>query len=496
MASIINVEILQIAEAVAREKNISKDTIISVIEEAIQLVGKNKYGLEHNIKAEINNKTGEIKLYRVLDVVEEVKNTFTQISLINALELNPSIAIGEQLFEKLPPIDLGRVSAQTAKYAIVQKVKEIERKKQYLDFKDRVGEIINGIVRRVEQGNIIVDLGKAEAVILKDQTIKSETYKIHDRIKAYIQRVSAESKGPLIFLSRTDNQMLVKLLASEVTEIYNNIIQVKAVARDPGSKAKVAVFSSDVSIDAVGSCIGVRGNRIKNIRDALGGENIDVVKWSDDIAQFAVNAIAHAQITKVIIDEEKHLIEMVVPADQLSVAIGRHGQNVKLASKLVGWNIDIITEEQESLRRTDEFNTATNLFIQHLEVEEIIAQLLVAEGFTNIEQVANTDINILASINGFNLELASELKDRAVKHINNQNEGILAKLEEQGVEQDLLEALVDIPFASFITLAENGVKTLEDLRELKLEEFRVLVPDSRISDEEFYNIISNKVIKK
>lgn len=492
MVNPINAEVLRVVNYIARDKDISQDALISIVEEMIQLISKKIYGAEHNIKVEINKKSGECKLYRVLDVVEETEDMYSQISLNDALQLNANIKVGEQIFETLPPINLGRVSAQTARHFIAQKIAEIERRKQYLEVKDRVGEIITVIVSRIDAGNIIGEFGGVEVIIPRDQLIKSEAYKKNDRVKAYVQRVNEELKGPLMFLSRTDNQMLVKLLEMEVPEIYEGTIIIKAVARDPGSRAKVAVFSPDSSIDAVGSCIGMRGNRIKNISHELAGERINVIKWSQDIAGFAINAMSPVQITKVIIDESRRLIELIVSANQLSIAIGRRGQNVRLVSKLLGWNIDIITEEQESSRRTDEFTSATDLFTKNLGIDEMLAQLLVAEGFISIEQIAHADLNALTSIDKLNSELVLELQQKAIDYVNNQNKLILTKLEELGVEQELLETL-EIPLESFITLAENGIKNLEDLEELTFSEFNTLVQNNCLSEEEFnYIILTNK----
>lgn len=351
MSNIGNVEILQIIDSVAREKGISKEILISTVEQAVQAAGRKKYGNEYNIKAQINRKTGEINLLRTLKIVEDVEDYLTQISLEEALIKNPEAKIGDEIYEYLPPIDHARVSAQAAKQVITQRVIEAEREKQYHDFKDRKGEIINGIVKRIEYGDIIVDLSRAEAIIKKDQLIKGENFKPNDRIKAYVQDVRQETKGPQIFLSRVDNQMLVKLFKLEVPEILEAIIQIKSVARDPGSKAKIAVFASDSSIDPVGSCVGIRGNRVKAVTNELNGEKIDIVLWSNDLAQFIVNALAPlapGEITKILIDEDRHKVEVVVSQENQSIAIGRRGQNVRLASQLTGWNIDIMTEEQES----------------------------------------------------------------------------------------------------------------------------------------------------
>jgi len=489
MINVGNAEILQIVDSVSREKGISKEHLFTTMEQAVQVAGRKKYGHDHNIKAEISRKNGEIKLYRVLEVVEELENHFTQILLEDALIKNSEAKIGDEVYDLLPPIDLGRVSAQNAKQVIVQRVGEAEREKQYHDFKDRVGEILNGVVKRVEFGNIIVDLGgRAEAIVRKDQTIKGENYKINDRIKAYVQDVRLEPKGPQIFLSRTDERMLAKLFELEVPEIYDGVIEIKAVARDPGSKAKIAVYATDSSVDPVGSCVGVRGNRVRAVTAELGGEKIDVILWSKNLAQFVISSMSPATISKIVLDEDKGRVEIVVPTDQLSIAIGRRGQNVRLASKLTCWSIDVMTDEQESKRRTDEFNSTTELFMTVLDVEEVIAQLLSVEGFATIEQIASADVATLTSIEGFEEELAVEIKNRAVNYINQKNDEIIEKLEQLGVEQELIDVLELAP-DQLLTLAEYGIKTIEDLGEMTVEEFRSLVPNSNQTQEDIELLI-------
>ena len=342
--SVGNAEILQIIEAVSREKGIPRASLIEAMQQAVQAAGRKKYGHEHNIRAEINQNTGEIILYRVLKIVEKVENTFTEINLADGIAIRTEAKVGEEILERLPPIDLGRVAAQTAKQIIVQEVGKAERLRQYEDYKDRKGDILNGIVKRIELGNIIVEIGRAEALLRKDQQIRGENFKINDRIKAFVLDVRSETKGPQIFLSRTSNKFLEKLFEMEVPEIYDHIIEIKAIARDPGSKAKIAVFAADVSVDAVGSCVGVRGNRVRAVTNELHGEKIDVLLWDKNIAQFVINAMAPAQISKIVFNEEKRRVETVVPDDQLSIAIGRRGQNVRLASQITGWSIDVMTE--------------------------------------------------------------------------------------------------------------------------------------------------------
>jgi len=483
MMNVGNSEILQIADAVAREKGIPAETVLGAMEQAIQVAGRRKYGHEHNIKANINKKTGEVKLHRVLSVVDDVENGFTEISLQDAKSRDSDLKVGDEISEPLPPIDLGRVAAQTAKQVIVQKVKEAEHEKQYNEYKNRVGEIISGTVKRVEFGNVIVDLGRAEAIMRREECIKTEMYKVNDRIKALVKSVSQESKGHQIFLSRADNQMLAKLFELEVPEIYEGNIKITAAARDAGSKAKVVVYANDSSLDPVGSCVGVKGTRIKAITNELSGEKIDVIPWSNDLGQFIINALTPAEISKVIIDENKKRVEIIVPAEQLSIAIGRRGQNVRLASRITGWNIDVMTEDEESKRRSEEFTNASELIAVSLGIEEVMAQLLAAEGYTNIEQIADAELSTLLNIEGFDENLAEELQSRAASYVETKNAEVIAKLEALGVEQELLDALV-LSAENFLKLAEYGVKTLEDLGEITSQEFRALIPDSGMSDDE------------
>lgn len=488
MMNVGNSEILQIADAVAREKGIPADTVITAMEQAIQVAGRRKYGHEHNIRAEINKKTGEVKLSRVLEVVEDVENSFTQIDEKDAKIRDSALKIGDEVLEVLPPIDLGRVAAQTAKQVIVQKVKEAEHEKQYNEFKNRIGEIISGTVKRVEFGNVIVDLGRAEAIMKREECIKSEMYKVNDRIKAYLKDVVRETKGHQLFLSRADDQMLVKLFELEVPEIYEGNIKITAVARDPGSKAKVVVFANDSSLDPVGACVGMKGSRIKAITAELGGEKIDVIPFSNDLGQFVINALTPAAISKVIIDEDKKRVEIIVPQDQLSIAIGKRGQNVRLASRITGWNIDVMTEDEESKRRSDEFTAATALLASALEIDEVMAQLLAAEGFSSIEQLAMADTSALLSIEGMDENLVEELHNRAAAYVEAKNAEVIEKLEQLGVEQELLDAL-PLSAEDFLKLAEYGVKTLEDLGEITSQEYKALIPNHGMSDEEIENII-------
>ncbi len=483
-------EILQIVDAVSRERGVAKANLITAMEQGIEIAARKKYGLEQNINATIDQNTGKISLFRVRKIVEEVENTFQEITLDEALLQEADAVLGGEILEPLPPIDLGRVAAQTAKQVIVQKVGEVEKESQYEDYKDRMGDILNGTVKRIEFGNIIVDVGRAEAMLHKSQQIRGEMFKVGDRVKAYVQDVRRENRGPQIFLSRTDDNFLKKLFEMEVPEIYDNIIEIKAVSREPGSKAKIAVYTNDSLLDPVGSCVGVKGARVRSITAELAGEKIDVIKWDSNLAQFVINAMTPAEISKIVFDEENNRVEtIVVNEDQLSLAIGRRGQNVRLASKVTGWRIDVMTEEQESSRRSEEFTNNTELFVKELEVEEVMAQLLCSEGYNSIEQIAYAEDSTLAGIEGFSDELAAELKNRAVIYIESQNAEVIESLEKLGVEQELLDVL-DLPAEYILKLAEYGVKTLEDLAEISTSEFADVVPGNVCPAENAANLIA------
>src|SRR5258705_2421248 len=391
-------ELLQIADAVAREKSIDRTLVLSAMEDAIQKAAKSRYGSENEIRAEIDSRTGEIKLSRLLEVVERVTLDATEIALKDAKKRNPEAEVGDFIAEPLPPLDFGRVAAQNAKQVIVQKVREAERERQFNEYKDRVGEIGNGTVKRVEYGNVIVDLGRAEAIIRRDEMIPRENARYGDRVRAYIYGVRREQRGPQIFLSRARPEFMAKLFAMEVPEIYDGVVEIKSVARDPGSRAKIAVISKDSSIDPVGACVGMRGQRVQAVVNELQGEKVDIIQWRSDAAEFIVNALAPAEVTKVVLDEDSNRIEVVVPETQLSLAIGRRGQNVRLASQLTGWDIDIVTEQEESERRQKEFAERSQSFMESLDVDEVIAQLLVTEGFSSVEEVAFVDLSEIAHI--------------------------------------------------------------------------------------------------
>jgi N utilization substance protein A len=462
-------ELLQIADAVAREKTIDKKIVIEAMEDAIQKAAKSRYGSENDIRCEIDPKTGEAKLTRVLEVVEAVENDATQVNLADAQKRNPDAKIGDFIGETLPPLEFGRVAAQNAKQVIVQKVREAERDRQFAEYKDRVGEISNGTVKRVEYGNVIVDLGRAEGIIRRDEMIPRENVRLGDRIRAFIYDVRREQRGPQIFLTRARSEFMAKLFAQEVPEIYDGVVEIKSVARDPGSRAKIAVISKDSSIDPVGACVGMRGARVQAVVNELQGEKVDIIQWNPDAASFIVNALAPAEVTKVVLDEDSNRIEVVVPEAQLSLAIGRRGQNVRLASQLTGWDIDILTEQEESERRQKEFAERTQLLMDSLDVDEVIAQLLVTEGFASVEEVAFVDLSEIAHIEGFDESTAEQIQSRAREFLEQQEAERDAKRRELGVADEVAE-IPGITTAMMVALGENGVKTVEDFADCATDE--------------------------
>src|SRR6266404_1651868 len=455
-------ELLQVADAVAREKSIERDEVLEAMEQAIQKAGRAKYGHEHDIRATIDRKTGEIRLARYRQVADPIENEFTQITPKYAADRDPSLKLGDFLIDELPPIDFGRIAAQTAKQVIVQKVREAERRRQFEEFKDRKGDIVNGLVKRVEFGNVTVDLGRGESILRRDELLPRETFRAGDRVRALIYDVREEQRGPQIFLSRTRNEFMAKLFAQEVPEIYDGIIEIKSVARDPGSRAKIAVISNDSSIDPVGACVGMRGSRVQAVVGELQGEKIDIIPWSSDPATFVVNALAPAEVSKVVMDEEQRRIEVVVPDDQLSLAIGRRGQNVRLASQLTGWDIDILTEAEESERRTEELRSRSQMFIDALDIDEVIAHLLVTEGFTSLEEVAYVALEDLADIEGFDAEIAEELQERARNSLERRDREYEERRRELGVEDDLA-ALGGLTPGMLVALGENNIMTLDEI---------------------------------
>ncbi|WP_019994964.1 transcription termination factor NusA [Aureimonas ureilytica] len=454
-------ELLQIADAVAREKSIDREIVIAAMADAIQKAARSRYGQETNIRVDINTKTGEMKLQRLLEVVEHVEDPATQIYLELARDKNPDAEPGDFIAEQLPPMEFGRIAAQSAKQVIVQKVREAERDKQYEEFIGRVGEIINGTVKRVEYGNVIVDLGKGEGIIRRDEQIPRELFRYGDRVRAFVYDVRREPRGPQIFLSRTHPQFMAKLFTMEVPEIYDGVIEIKAVARDPGSRAKIAVVSRDSSVDPVGACVGMRGSRVQAVVAELQGEKIDIIPWSPEAASFLVNALQPAKVAKVVLDEDAERIEVVVPDDQLSLAIGRRGQNVRLASQLTGWDIDILTEQEESERRQKEFAERSALFMDALNVDEMVGQLLASEGFASVEEVAYVDVDDVASIEGFDEDTAAEIQNRAKDYLDRREAELDEKRKALGVADELRE-IDGLTTPMLVALGEDGVKSVED----------------------------------
>jgi N utilization substance protein A len=481
-------ELLTVADTVARDKGIDREEVLEAMEMAIQKAGRSKYGQEHDIRATIDRKNGEIRLARYLEVAEEIENEATQIPLAKARRKKPDAELGEFLVDPLPPIDFGRIAAQTAKQVIVQNVRDAERKRQYDEYKDRTGEIVNGLVKRVEFGNVMVDLGRAEGIIRRDEMIPRENFRQGDRVRAYIHDVREEPRGPQIFLSRTRPEFMAKLFAQEVPEIYDGIIDIKAVARDPGSRAKIAVLSHDHSIDPVGACVGMRGSRVQAVVGELQGEKIDIIQWSPDTATFIVNALAPAEVSKVVLDEEANRIEVVVPDEQQSLAIGRRGQNVRLASQLSGWEIDILTEEVESERRNREFLAMSEMFVEALDVDDVVAHLLVTEGFREVEEVAFVPVADLAEIEGFDEDIAEELRNRARTYLETLAEQQETRRRELGVEDEVGE-VAGVTSAMLVLLGEAGVKTRDDLADLASDELMEIVGEGKLTEDEANEII-------
>lgn len=493
-------EIIQVAEAVAREKGIERDQVVEAIEQAIQVAARKKYGYDQNVLVDIDRKSGATRVYREREVVETIDEEkqeelgkVTEITLDMAKRIQPDLKLGDTLTEELPPMDVGRVAAQTAKQVITQKVRDAEKEKQYESFKDKGETIINGVVKSVEYGNIIIDVNGVEAVLRRNEVIPRENYRTGDRIRAYVVEVVRDNRGPQVLLSRTHPQFMEKLFAQEVPEIYDGIIEIKSIARDPGSRAKIAVYSRESNIDAKASCIGIRGARVQAVVNELQGEKIDIIDWSEDPAALVVSALTPASVAKVVVEEDERRIEVVVPEDQQSLAIGRRGQNVKLASNLTGWYIEILTEEEESNRRQEEFANLSKLFTEALDVEEIIAQLLATEGFTSIEEVAYVDQAELAEIEGFGEDIAVELQSRALEYLKEQDKIMKEKAIALGAAEDLF----DLPGKEgekldpsiILKLAEKDVKNRDDLGDLATDEFRELLPKSGLTEEEIEKLI-------
>ena len=484
-------ELIEVAETVARDKGIDREEVLEAMEQAIQKAGRSKYGHEHDIRATIDRGTGEINLVRYMEVVEnpeEVENDATQLDMAEAKKINSDAEAGDFMVTGLPPIDFGRIAAQTAKQVIVQRVRDAERTRQFAEFKDRIGEIVNGLVKRVEYGNVIVDLNRAEAMLRRDESIPREHFNTGDRVRAYIVDVREEARGPQIFLSRTHPQFMSRLFSQEVPEIYDGIIEIKSVARDPGSRAKIAVLSHDSSIDPVGPCIGMRGSRVQAVVGELQGEKIDIIQWSPDPASFIVNALAPAEVAKVVLDEEANRIEVVVPDEQLSLAIGRRGQNVRLASQLSGWDIDLLTEAEESERRNEEFKVRSQMFVEALDVDDVIAHLLVTEGFSSVEEVAFVPVEDMVDIEGFDEEISEELRQRARSYLETRDETLMLRRKELEVSDELAE-VEGVGPELLVALGENGIKARDDLADLAADELMEFAPAGTLNESQANDII-------
>ena len=481
--SIPRLELLQVAEAVSREKSIDKEEVITAMEEAIEKAARSKYGLERDIRANIDRKNGSINIAQFTEVVEIVENESTQMTYKESQRRNLNVEIGEFYKQSLPPIDFGRIAAQTAKQVISQKVREAERQRQFQEYKDRVGEIVVGTIKRVDNQSVIIDLGRAEAIIKKDQMIPREQLRPGDRLRCFIIEVSEQTKGPQIFLSRASNEFLAALFTQEVPEIYDGIIEIKGVAREPGSRAKISAFSNDPSIDPVGACVGMRGSRVQAVVSELQGEKIEIIPWTDDPVTFVINALAPAVPSKVVMDEDANRMEVVIPDDQLSLAIGRRGQNVRLASQLTGWFVDILTEAEESDKRQEEFSERSKIFIEALDIDDVIAHLMVSEGFVTISDIAEASLEELMSIEGFDEDISSELSERAKNFVKMENKRIDNALKELKVKDDLYN-FSELNKSNILTLAENNIKTLDELAELDSGELFGILGDKVFINED------------
>jgi N utilization substance protein A len=488
MMTVNSTELLHIAETVAREKGIEREEVIAAMEMAIQKAGRTKYGYEHDIRARIDRSSGEIDLSRYRAVVDAVEDEVTQLTLAEAKKIKANAQVGEFIVDSLPPIDFGRVAAQTARQVIIQKVREAERERQFKEYASRQGEIINGLVKRVEFGNVFVDMGRAEGLLRREETIPRETIKVGDRIRCYIMDVRNEPHGSQIFLSRTHPMFMAELFKQEVPEIYDGVIEIKAVARDPGSRAKIAVYTHDSSLDPVGACVGMRGSRVQAVVGEMHGEKIDIVPWSSDIATFMVNALAPAEVSRVVVEEDENRIHVIVPDDQQSLAIGRRGQNVRLASQLTGWEIDIRTDTTDSERRTSEMESLVALFTKVLDVDEVIARLLATEGFTSTEEIAYVEIEELSSIEGFDESVASELQKRARDYLDEEEKVDTEHYKELGVSEELanLEGLTP---KMLMVLGGKGIKTLDDFADLAGDEVVEILEGTEITLEEANDMI-------
>ena len=483
IATLPRPELIQNADMLAREKDITKADVLEAMEQGISKAGRSKYGPEYDIRTKIDPNTGAIKMARYLTVVEEVEDEFTQISLADAQRQDKSLKIGDEIVDILPPMDFGRIAAQTAKQIITQKVREAERMRQYNDMKNKKGEIVNGIVKRVENGNLIMEIGRVEALLRRDELIPRETYRIGDRLRAYVLDVRPEIKGPQVFLSRSHPQFLAQLFVAEVPEIYDGTIEIKSVSRDPGSRAKIAVWSKDNTLDARGACIGMRGVRVQAIVQELQGEKIDVVQWSSDPATFIVNALAPSEVLKIVIDEESKNVEVVLSEEQLSLAIGRRGQNIRLISQLTGWHIDMMNEAQESEHRINETKERVELFMQALDIDDMMAHLLIQEGFSKVEDIAFISMNELAGIEGFDDALAEELQNRAKAYLIMKQDSMEKQVEELNLDNSLKD-FDGLSLDVLVKLGENNIKTLDDLADLAADELIEILGKGSISEED------------
>ena len=488
IATLPRPELIQMADLLAREKNISKKDVLEAMEQGISKAGRSKYGPEYDIRTKIDPTTGAIQMARYVTVVENPEDEFTEISLENAQKKDKSLKIGDVIVDPLPPMDFGRIAAQTAKQVITQKVREAERMCQYNEMKSRKGEIVSGIVKRVEGGNLIVEVSHVEALLRRDELIPRETYRVGDRLRAYVLDVRAEIKGPQVFLSRSHPQFLSKLFMAEVPEIYDGTIEVKSVARDPGSRAKVAVWSKDNTLDARGACIGMRGVRVQAIVQELQGEKIDVVQWSSDPATFIVNALAPSEVLKIVIDEESKNVEVVLSEEQLSLAIGRRGQNIRLISQLTGWHIDMMNEAQESEHRINETKERVDLFMQALDIDDMMAHLLIQEGFSKVEDIAYIAMSELSSIEGFDEALAEELQNRAKAYLIVKQDTMEKQLDELKIDSSLKE-FEGMSLDLLVKLGENNIRTLDDLADLAADELIEIVGKNAMSEDEANRLI-------
>lgn len=494
MQSISNMpkpEILLVADAAAREKGIDKEEVFEAMEVAIQKAGRSRYGGEHDIRVSIDRKTGAITMSRYREVLAddaEIENEVTQLRLSDALKIKPDVKVGEFIIDVLPPLNLGRTAAQTAKQIIVQKVRDAERNRQFEEYKEKIGTIVNGTVKRVEFSGVLIDIGKTEAILRRDEIIPREKFKVGDRVRAYVLDVRRENKGPQIFLSRTCPEFMAKLFTSEVPEIFDGIVEIMGVARDPGSKAKIAVKANDMTIDPVGACVGLRGIRVQAVVSELQGEKIDIVPYSEDKAQYLVAALAPAEVTKVVMDEETGRMEAVVPEEQFSIAIGRRGQNVKLASILLGADIDVLTEAQEQERRATENKVRLERFMEALDVDDMIAHLLIAEGFSTVDEIAEVELSELSEIEGFDEDIATELQKRAVEFVQKRNAEFAKKSKDLGIS-DELKTIDGLDQDMIIKLAENNIKTLDDLADLASDELIEILGENALSQTEANRVI-------